>query len=158
VQLGFFDGQGSAGLADSHPVGIFDSTGTLLVSATVPSGPAGTLLDGFEFVNVAPTVLGPGSYTIGGQGNGTSTDQFEFGLTGSTAIPGLTLGSAVVNSSAQNTLSFPNVQAPSFSQGYFGPDFVVLTVPEPSAIILLAMALSLLGSVHASRRRDPKAV
>src|SRR5271154_7146963 len=40
TELGFFDATGG-GLFDPHPVGIWNSSGTLLGSATVPSGTAG---------------------------------------------------------------------------------------------------------------------
>ncbi len=38
TDLGYFDG--NAGLTDAHPVGIWNSIGTLIANATVPSGAA----------------------------------------------------------------------------------------------------------------------
>ena len=46
TDLGYFDFGGN-GLNDAHDVGIWTSTGTLMVSATVPAGTAGTLVGRF---------------------------------------------------------------------------------------------------------------
>ena len=62
--LGVGDSRGAA-LAVSHDVGIFAvSNQTLLVSATVPAGSGETLLDGFRYVSVSPTILPAGAYVI----------------------------------------------------------------------------------------------
>ena len=142
TELGFFDANEAEGPVDSHPVGIWNSGGTLLASATVPSGPTSLLIDGFDFVSISPVVLGPGSYAIGAYGLGTSTDQFEFGESGSTTIAGLTLGGAV--ETFATGLTFPTSSEAFATQGYFGPDFLVgQAVPEPSSITLVAVAFGL---------------
>ena len=65
VDLGVFD-DSQNGLTDSHQVGIWDSSGTLLVSATVPSGTGATLDDQFRTVSVSSTELLAGQkYFIG---------------------------------------------------------------------------------------------
>jgi Domain of unknown function (DUF4082)/PEP-CTERM motif len=151
TELGFFDATGS-GLSDPHPVGIWNGSGTLLGSATVPSGTAGMLVDGFRFVSVTPFTLGAGAYAIGAYGNQTSLDAFEFGLGGSTTIPALTLGGAVEAASLPNTLTFPTSPEGFATQGYFGPNFMVATIPEPSTISLLALAFGLAGFFKAMRR------
>ena len=51
-------------LYDSHAVGIWTSTGTLVVQTTIPAGTPGRLTDGFRYVPVAPFILAPGTYTI----------------------------------------------------------------------------------------------
>ena len=159
TELGFFDANGSSGLSDSHAVGIWNSSGTLLGSVTVPSGPPATLLDGFSFESVTPFTLGAGTYTIGAYGNETSPDQFKFGLSGSTTIAELTLGDAVFAPSAPNTLTLPTMVEDFATQGYFGPDFLVgptSSVPEPSTIsllTLLAIAFGLVGFFKAIRRK-----
>jgi hypothetical protein len=48
TDLGWFDFGGN-GLAASHDVGIWASDGTLLVSATVPSGTTGGLIGAFRY-------------------------------------------------------------------------------------------------------------
>jgi hypothetical protein len=156
TQLGFFDA-GADGLADPHETGIWDSSQTLLGSATVPSGTAGTLLGGFRFVPVTAFLLGPGEYTIGAYGNQTSPDEFAFGLSGSTTIAGLTLGGGVQSGSVLNTLTFPGQVNGFATEGYFGPNFAISddrelsAVPEPSTIVLVATALGLAGLLRGKR-------
>jgi len=60
TDLGYFDG--NLGLVDPHPVGIWDSIGNLLATATVPSGGAGALVNGFRFVPITPVTLGAGFF------------------------------------------------------------------------------------------------
>ncbi len=66
-KLGVFDAGGD-GLATPHQVGIWEiSTGKLVVSATVPAGTAGELIDGFRYVKLPePVALKGGTpYRIG---------------------------------------------------------------------------------------------
>jgi hypothetical protein len=131
--LGYYDANGSAGLADSYPVGIFNSTGALLVSATVPSGPPTSLVDGFSFVSVTPVVLGAGNYEIGAHANASSPDDFRFDVAGSSSVPQLTLGEPA--ETFGNSFTEPATLEPSATQGYFGPNFLVSSqVPEPSSL------------------------
>lgn len=141
TDLGYFDG--NAGLTDAHPIGIWNSIGNLITSATVPSGAAANLLSGFRFVPIAPVVLVPGAYSIGGYANDTSPDQFRFEVSSVTTVAGLSFGPANLFTRA-NSLTRPTTPADAFSQdGYFGPDFLVsspIIVPEPGGI-----GMSLLG-------------
>jgi hypothetical protein len=147
TELGFFAPSNS--LSDPHPVGIWDGSGTLLTSATVPAGAPVLLVDGFDFVPVTPIALGPGMYTIGAFGSGSSFDQFEFNKTNSSAISGLTLGSAYYIYSS--TFTLPTILASQETQGYFGPDFMV-AVPEPGSLGLLALGLLPVALRLAKRR------
>ena len=134
--LGYFDA-GNDGLFDSHPVGIFDGNGVLLVSATVPSGTSGTLQEGFRFTTAATTVLGPGFYTIGGYANGTSLDDFLFGTSGAATISGLSLGAAVQGNFGPTSLTFPYIAVGSYAnQGFFGPTFRVRLAPDQAILNL----------------------
>jgi Domain of unknown function (DUF4082)/PEP-CTERM motif len=150
TELGFFDANGASGPSDPHPVGIWTSGGTLLASATVPAGPPSLLIDGFDFVPITPIVLGPGSYAAGAYGVLGSSDNFEFGKSGSTTIPGLALGGAV--ETFATGLTFPSSPETFATQGYFGPDFLVATTPEPSTVGLAALALGLMA-FYSMRRR-----
>src|SRR5215813_55040 len=49
------------GMQFPTPVGIFDSSCKLVVSATVPAGTSAALIDGFRYVGVAPVVLAAGA-------------------------------------------------------------------------------------------------
>jgi hypothetical protein len=62
--LSFFDSD-QDGLVESHPVGIWNSAGDLIVSATVEAGTVNPLHDKFRSVAVAPALLLPGAYRIG---------------------------------------------------------------------------------------------
>jgi hypothetical protein len=133
--LGYFDGNG--GLTDAHPVGIWNSIGTLLAEATVPSGATTDLLSGFRFVSISPVILSPGAYSIGAYANDTSPDEFRFEVQSVTTIAGLSFGLANLYTKA-DSLTQPTTKADAFSQdGYFGPNFEVgspTTVPEPGGI------------------------
>ena len=64
--LGSFDSTGT-GLAESHDGGIRDSTGTLLVSATVAAGTADPLIGQLRYASVSAITLAPvqiGSKTL----------------------------------------------------------------------------------------------
>ena len=62
--LSFFDSD-QDGLAESHPLGIWNAAGTLLVSGTVSAGAVDPLHDRFRAIPVTPTLLQPGEYRIG---------------------------------------------------------------------------------------------
>jgi PEP-CTERM motif len=156
TDLGFFDASGSAGLSNSHPVGIWNSGGVLLGSATVPAGTTGTLLDGFRFVSVTPFTLGAGDYTIGAYGSQTSSDQFEWGLSGSSSVAGLSMGNAVISGYGPTALTLPTTVEAVVDQAYFGPDFMVASpaaVPEPPTANILAIMLGLAGFFRVVRRK-----
>jgi Domain of unknown function (DUF4082) len=148
TDLGYFDGNG--GLTDAHPVGIWNSIGDLVAEATVPSGSTADLVSGFRFVPIAPVVLGPDTYSVGGYANATSPDEFRFEVPLVTTVPGLSFGPANLFTQA-DSLTQPITPADAFSQdGYFGPDFMVSSptgVPEPSdiGISLLALAAIVMG-------------
>jgi len=140
TDLGYFDA-GNDGLFDTHPVGIFNSTGSLLVSATVPAGTTGTLLDGFRFTAVPAAVLGPGSYTIGAYANSSSLDDFLSGTSLSTPVSGLTLGTAVQSDFGSSSLTFPTQNDSFAAEGFFGPNFITSDVPEPDGWSMLALGM-----------------
>ena len=83
TSLGYFDG-GSLGLNESHNVGIYTSTGTLLTSATVAAGTAEPLVastgtqpaNGFRYQAISAYILAPGSYSIAGLVGTTFLDDF----------------------------------------------------------------------------------
>lgn len=63
--LGYLDAT-AAGLNESHMVGIFNAAdGSLLTSATIPSGATTQYVSGFRVISVNYP-LGPGNYVIGG--------------------------------------------------------------------------------------------
>jgi len=146
TDLGYFDG--NAGLTDAHPVGIWNSMGTLIANATVPSGAAADLVSGFRFVPIAPVILGPGAYSIGGYANSTSPDQFRWQVSSVTTVAGLSFGSANLYTQA-DSLTRPTTVAEVFSPyGYFGANFMVSSstptaVPEPDSIGMWLLGLAI---------------
>src|SRR5436190_6137204 len=54
TSLGLFDFQND-GLAQSHAVTIWTSTGTQLLQLTISAGTGATLTDGFRYVSIAPS-------------------------------------------------------------------------------------------------------
>jgi hypothetical protein len=149
--LAFYD-DGENGLADSHQMGIWNSTGILLVSGSVQAGTLSPLVNQWREVTVTPTVLGPGNYFIGAlflDGNDPVWFPTQT-ITGFVSAPGVTYD----NSTFANGSSLADPIAAGSTPGYFGANFVVSTVstPEPSSILLLGSGLmSLVGTV--SRRK-----
>jgi PEP-CTERM motif-containing protein len=139
--LGYFD-FGDNGLAASHDVGIWSSDGTLLVTATVPAGTAGTLIGDFRYTFITPTLLPAGDYVIGGFESGSSGDPVVVAAATITPAAGITYGGS--RSVAGAALTFPPGNASGFGNSYFGPNFL-FSVPEPASTGLL-----LFGSAAAS--------
>ena len=160
TDLGYFDG--NEGLTDPHPVGIWNSLGSLLAEATVPSGAVSALVSGFRFVPIVPVILGPGAYSIGGYANSTSPDEFRFEVPSVTTVAGLSFGPANLFTKA-DSLTRPTSQPDVFTQdGYFGPNFLVgspaTTVPEPSTsgVWLLGLAIVMNRFLLGVVTRDPR--
>jgi len=143
TELGYFDFGGN-GLTDSHDVGIWTNTGTLLVSATVPAGTAATLNGDFRYVLVTATLLAPGDYVIGGFSPADSGDPVAVEASTITTASGLSYGGS--RSIGGNTLTFPIGDASGHPNSYFGPNFTFSTVPEPTTLgLLLFGGLTALG-------------
>ena len=79
TSLGFYDGPNSSvanaagafgdGLLEEHQVGIYNSSGTLLASTTIPAGTSAALVGEFRYLTLPSpiTLLAGQSYTIAGQ-------------------------------------------------------------------------------------------
>jgi Domain of unknown function (DUF4082) len=142
--LAFYNDGTEVGLTDSHQIGIWDSTGTLLVSGTVLAGTASPLVDQWREVAITPTTLGPGTYDIGALFLDGSDPVWFPGqsLTGFVTAPGLTYNGATYVSGS--TLSDPTNS--DSTPGFFGANFVeTVATPEPSITLLLGISTGLLG-------------
>jgi hypothetical protein len=142
--LGFFD-DNSNGLLQAHTVGIYDSVGALVVSAVVPTGTAGTLLNGYRYTSISSTLLlGGQSYTIAST-NTLDAWVYGVGATGLTFDPNLTVSSnaGVYAANGGATLVDPTLK-PNQPTGYTflgGPNFRIggtqsASTPEPGTMAL----------------------
>jgi len=149
--LGAFDA-GSDGLNVAHDVGIWDVSGNLLASATVPSGTAGVLDSGYRFVSISPLSLSAGStYYVGAVYFVNDNDGWLYDPITLATAPQITYLSREFEYSG-GSLVFPDI-ASAGTTGYFGGNFefdTSSTVPEPSTIALLAVGL---GIVLFTRKR-----
>lgn len=154
-QLGVFDKDGD-GLLSAHDVGIWDSTGTtLLTSTTIASGTGATLSGGnFRYNNIANlTLTANTSYLIGAT---TGSDEWAYdNYTGLSIDPALTIDENRYSAGA--TLIAPGTNNPAFPL-FSGGNFMFSlgsgsSVPEPGTIALLfASGFSSLGVVARNRR------
>ena len=144
--LGFFDSS-EDGLISSHDIGLWNSTETLLGSATVPFGTSATLENGFRWVPVSPISLDAGqTYVVGAVMGGTDddtvlkmteADDLEFDQAIS-FVEGLY--------AVGGTLIYPWNDSISTDTTYLSANFKGNVVPIPSALWLLGSGLiGLLG-------------
>jgi hypothetical protein len=145
--LGYFDFGGN-GLSVSHDVGIWDSGGTLLVSATVPSGTAGFLQDNFRYTSATAVLLPIGTYTIGGF-DPESADGIIVSASITTAS-GITYGASRSISGA--SLIFPTGDVHANGDSYFGPNFTFAAVPEPATTGLFLLGGAVAYAIARRRR------
>lgn len=152
VSLGIFD-QGSDGLRNSHQVGLWNSTGTLLFSTLIASGTSAILDGNFRFNDIAPISLNVGStYFVAATYADANDDPYMVNATFASA-PMIThmneqweWGSALV---------FPDLINPNVDS-YWGGDVRLVAVtatPEPATVTLLALGLAGIAVV---RRRQSR--
>lgn len=135
THLGFYD-SGQDGLAGQYPLGLWNSAGTLLASATVSSGTSDPLVGKFRMVDISDVLLDAGqNFRVGALFTTVDDTLLVFSVAGFVTDPNILFVSA--NSSAQGpTLSDP------FSQmigtlGHFGPNIQLANVPEASSLALM---------------------
>jgi hypothetical protein len=128
TNLGVFD-LDSAGLGSPHIVTVWTSTGTQLVQTTVPVGTSSTLIDGFRYVAVPPTLLPAGDYIIGAAFPDNNQDRVMYRTT-ATSASGVTYNGTYFG--LWDGVSPPQVPQPdgTLNDGFFGPNFQFTTPPQ----------------------------
>jgi Domain of unknown function (DUF4082) len=147
--LGWYD-QGADGLQMAHTVGIWDSLGTLLTSATVAAGTTDPLDGLFRTVSIASIVLTPGTYIVGGQNFSTDTEQLAFGVTPTTIASIAFLGGEY---SAEDGIFEEPTNLTGNANCCWGPSFSASAVPEPGALTLCGFGLLSLAVVRYRRKQ-----
>lgn len=150
--LGLFD-YGADGLDNRHQVGLWNSAGTLLAQTVVFNGAtvyaSGSTAGNWLFVDIAALTLTAGDYVIGAFYSDNDNDAIAAIATGFELDSHFTYGDS--RASDGSSLDLPGVYG-QVQPGIFGPNMRVATVPEPSHLLLLPLALAAVAV--ARRRRD----
>ena len=162
VSLGLFDGE-TDGLVDPHEIGLWNTSGILLTSITIPEGVATTKVDNFRYIDIPQIRLRAsqnyviGALYLGIQGGGTldpdpeDRDIFFDGSPASFA-PEITFVDQRISTQQTSGLTFPTVM--TSGPAILGPSFLFQAIPEPSTYLLFAIGiLGLLGIGHQDRKK-----
>lgn len=143
--LGFFD-IGDDGLTGSHPVSIWDSSQTVVATATVGTGDP--LASRYRWATITPVILSVGTYRIGAMID--DDDSYYSEADSITTMPGVTYVGGVFSTGG---FSYPNEIAYT-NNGRFGPNFMADAgaVPEPATFGTMALCLAGLAAALKSRR------
>jgi hypothetical protein len=164
ASLGFYD-RGGDGLAASHQVGLWDTSGNLLASAVISAGSVDPLVGLFRMATLGGAVaLTAGqSYVVAGRSGGDAVSRTDYsGVSGfqvNANITGLSLVWDDPNPAA--TLSVPTRPSPE-TYAYFAGNFGVVqsgpgtVTPEPAGLVLLGSGL--VGVAFGRRRGRARGV
>ena len=146
VALGAYD-SGQDGLNGTAEVGLWDTSGNLLASATVPTGTAGTLVNDFRFASIAPYALTAGvQYIIGAFEPDDLASSLNTGQGGSGFVdPNVTIYQDQY-SNFNSAFSFPDTSDFNPGGAWLGANFITASaVPETSTWAMLALGFAGLG-------------
>jgi hypothetical protein len=150
---------GGDGLGQSHAVGLWNASGTLLASVTVPAGTAAPLDSSglFRYVPITSLTLPQGTnYVVGAFFVVGSPDGQFYGWSSLSTAPGINFDQdRYVNNTS---LTFPTGTQVQFGAGLVGGSLELTVTPEPSACALLALGLPLFVTLQRRRtsRRVPR--
>jgi hypothetical protein len=157
THLSFFDFGGN-GLIESHEVGLWNSAGVLLASATVPAGVAAPLdsTGKFRIVPITPLLLPAGTgYAVGAVFLANSSDVQGIEWSSSSTASGITYVQPRLSLNGPG-LVFPTVTGAFL--GIPGGSFNIApggaaAAPEPGSLALLALTcLPLIGAAVRQKR------
>jgi hypothetical protein len=140
TKLGFCDGApfSDIGLSEPHTIGIFDDNGSLLVSAEIPSDTQGAMLDhNFWYVPISPTTLpADRTYTTAAFLPEPKQDMvlYQGEDPGFVTFDPRIVWLQGVGSEPASGLTFPDEPCCTGLVGFFGPSFLIETVPILVAI------------------------
>ena len=153
TDLGVYDTTPATRLGQSHQVGIFSITGTLLGSTTVQTN--SPLTGSFRYASVTPFTLTAGqTYLLGEAITSPFSDVYFTGSGTTTTDPAITFGQAAVSGSSSGFAAPTTLNS---AAGRFGPNFKFTSaapaVPEPGSIALLT-GMTLTGAAFLRRRKQ----
>ena len=148
-QLGVYDNNGD-GFANTHNVGIWDLSGTLLASQSF-LGTAGALIEDWRFLAISSsiTLSANTSYRIAAETTGTTQASDGQPFSGTVLTnSSVTKSDGSYFHNAPAGMNFPDIFNPE--NRVFGNAFIA-SVPEPSTALLLSLGLT---GLAAKRRRS----
>lgn len=152
--LGAYD-YGADGIQGGAEVGLYTLAGVLLASVAVPSGTAGSFMDGyFRYVDIADVLLSAGTEYVLGSYSEDPQGFFNqnYGGVVLNTDPAITLLRNRDKASVSD-LDFPDREPQNAHLGSFGPNLQiaqVMDLPEPAS---LALVLAGLGAMTLRLRR-----
>jgi hypothetical protein len=150
TQLGLnsFGASAEHTLLQAHRIGIWDTSGNLLIHGTVGPGLADKVVGPWEYAAVNSTTLGLGRYVIGAQ--------YVVGNTEWVVVAPTTTDPAVSFVAGRwgtgNDLPFPDQPIDVL---WAGPNFQFNPVPEPSVALLLLVGIAVIGFKEYKRGKLP---
>ena len=141
--LGYYHGGGP--WTDTHDVGLFDTSGNLVISSTLVEGGGCTDIGHFCFNAIAPiTLLPTQSYLIVGY---SGIDPYTWNDPGFDWDPRITyIGNNWVASGSLTFTGFGLIN--DTTDGYWGPNFLMSgSTPEPGSLLLFGSGIAGLGGL-----------